>query len=59
MTLEEASAAGLHPAGTGHDWMNAVPRVGRPEHARAPGLDVTSFEKWTREHAAAFACAGA
>ncbi|MFF8763545.1 NmrA family NAD(P)-binding protein [Nocardiopsis dassonvillei] len=54
MTLEEASAAGLHPTGAGHDWMNAVPQVGRPEHARALGLDVTSFEEWTRKHTAAF-----
>ncbi|WP_067969603.1 NmrA family NAD(P)-binding protein [Nocardiopsis trehalosi] len=57
MTLEEARAAGLHPTGAGHDWMNAVPQVGRPEHARALGLDVTSFEKWTRGHADAFASA--
>lgn len=55
MTLAQARAAGLHPAGASHDWMNAVPQVGRPEHARALGIGVISFEEWAREHADAFA----
>lgn len=54
MTLEEALAAGLTPAGATHDWMNAFPQPGRPEYARALGVDVTGFAQWVRDHADAF-----
>lgn len=50
MTLEEATAAGLPPAGIGHDWMNYAIQPARPEYARALGISVTSFETWAHEN---------
>jgi uncharacterized protein YbjT (DUF2867 family) len=48
MTLEEALAAGLTPAGTTHDFMNQVGQPARPEFARALGIPLTGFEEWAR-----------
>jgi uncharacterized protein YbjT (DUF2867 family) len=50
MTEEQARAAGMGDTGATHDFMEVVGRPARPQFARAPGLDLTSFEKWAREH---------
>ncbi|MEU3184054.1 NmrA/HSCARG family protein [Streptomyces sp. NPDC006923] len=50
MTLEEAVAAGLPPAGVSHEWMNVVGQPARPRYARALGIPLTSFEEWAAEH---------
>lgn len=50
MTLDEAVAAGMPVMGSGHDFFNVVPQPGRPEHARAFDLPLTSFEAWAQAH---------
>lgn len=50
MTLAEAAAAGLPPAGVSHDWMNYAIQPARPQYAQALGIPVTTFEEWAREH---------
>ncbi|MEU3985818.1 NmrA family NAD(P)-binding protein [Streptomyces sp. NPDC026672] len=50
MTAEQALAAGMHPMGTAHEWLNAHGQPARPEFARALGIPLTSFEEWARAH---------
>ncbi|WP_037908673.1 NmrA/HSCARG family protein [Actinacidiphila yeochonensis] len=50
MTLEEARAAGMHPAGASHEWMNVFDTPARPHFARALGIPLTSFEEWAQQH---------
>ena len=50
MTLDQAVAAGMPLMGSGHDFFNVVHQPGRPEHARAFGIPLTSFETWARQH---------
>lgn len=50
MTAEEATAAGMPPAGIGLDWMNVAVQPARPQYARALGISVTSFADWSRRH---------
>lgn len=51
MTEEQALAAGMPPMAAGHDWLNVEDMPGRPEHARALGIAVTSFEEWLLDQA--------
>jgi uncharacterized protein YbjT (DUF2867 family) len=46
MTEEQALAAGMHPMGATHQWMNDVPQPARPEFARALGLPTTGLATW-------------
>ena len=49
-TVEEATAAGLHPAmAQGLTYINVAPILARPEIARSYGLSPTSFETWARQ----------
>jgi uncharacterized protein YbjT (DUF2867 family) len=49
-TVEEAVAAGLHPAVAGGlTYMNVAPVLARPEIARSFGLSLMSFETWARQ----------
>ncbi|MGN6109032.1 MAG: NmrA family NAD(P)-binding protein [Kofleriaceae bacterium] len=49
-TLEEAVAAGLHPAvAHGLQYMNVAPLLARPEIARSYGLSPIRFETWARQ----------
>lgn len=49
-TVEEAVAAGLHPAVAGGlMYMNVAPVLARPEIARSFGLSLMSFETWARQ----------
>lgn len=49
-TVEEAVAAGLHPAvAQGMTYINVAPMLARPEIARYYGLSLTSFETWARQ----------
>jgi uncharacterized protein YbjT (DUF2867 family) len=48
MTEAEALAAGMPPMGASHEWMNAAGQPARPEHARALGIPLTTFEEWAR-----------
>ena len=50
MTMEEAVAAGLTPAGASHEFMNLAVQPARPEYARALGITLTSFPEWARKH---------
>ncbi|MEV7869488.1 NmrA/HSCARG family protein [Streptomyces sp. NPDC088124] len=50
MTEEEAIAAGMPGMGAAHAFMNVVGQPARPEHARALGIPLTTFEEWAREH---------
>ncbi len=48
-TVEEATAAGLHPVvAQGLTYMNYAPVLARPELARAYGLSPLRFEAWAR-----------
>ncbi|RKI73338.1 NAD-dependent epimerase/dehydratase family protein [Corallococcus sp. AB049A] len=49
-TIEEATAAGLHPkVAEGMTYMNVAPLLARPEIARSYGLSPMSFEAWLRQ----------
>jgi uncharacterized protein YbjT (DUF2867 family) len=49
-TIEEATAAGLHPmVAQGMTYMNVAPLLARPEIARSYGLSPMSFEAWLRQ----------
>ena len=49
-TVEEATAAGLHPGvALGLTYMNVAPVLARPEIARSYGLSPMSFETWARQ----------
>lgn len=50
MTEDEALAAGMPAMGATHDWLNVAGMPGRPDHARALGIPVTSFADWAAEH---------
>lgn len=51
-TVEEATAAGLHPGvARGLTYMNVAPVLARPELARAYGLSPMRFETWVRQRA--------
>ncbi|MFE6031708.1 NmrA family NAD(P)-binding protein [Streptomyces niveus] len=50
MTLEEAMAAGAPEFALQNDWHNEQGYPARPEHARALGLKLTSFEDWAQAH---------
>ncbi|GAB3680223.1 NmrA family NAD(P)-binding protein [Saccharopolyspora tripterygii] len=50
MTEEQAFAAGMPPMGASHAWLNVAGQPGRPAHARALGIPLTSFEAWAHEH---------
>ncbi|MCG8927135.1 hypothetical protein [Lentzea sp. CC55] len=48
--MRSGPPAEMPETGAGHDRMNETGMAGRPEFARAPGLPLTSFEEWAREH---------
>ncbi|MFJ8001253.1 NmrA family NAD(P)-binding protein [Streptomyces sp. NPDC096310] len=50
MTLEEAMTAGAPEYALQNDWHNEQGYPARPEHARALGLQLTSFENWAQTH---------
>ncbi len=50
MDLEEALAAGMHPFGTGHEYLNQVATPARPELAHALGIPTTTFAAWAGDH---------
>ncbi|WP_329139740.1 NmrA family NAD(P)-binding protein [Streptomyces sp. NBC_01476] len=50
MTLDEANAAGMTPAGASHEWMNVAGQPARPEYARALGIPLTTFEEWAGKY---------
>jgi hypothetical protein len=51
MTVREALAAGMPEyAVTSHEFLNVVGQPARPEHARALGIPLTSFEEWAGTH---------
>ncbi|MFF4618837.1 NmrA family NAD(P)-binding protein [Nonomuraea jabiensis] len=51
MTVEEAVAAGMPgPGVTSHEFINVAGQPARPEHARAFGLPLTTFEEWAHEN---------
>ncbi|MEU8633960.1 NmrA family NAD(P)-binding protein [Amycolatopsis sp. NPDC048633] len=50
MTAEEALAAGAPAFAVRHEWQNEVGHPARPEFARALGIPLTSFARWTETH---------
>ncbi|NEB80865.1 NmrA family NAD(P)-binding protein [Streptomyces sp. SID14478] len=50
MTEDEARAAGMPDMGASHRFLDEVGQPARPQFARALGLELTSFQQWTREH---------
>lgn len=50
MTAEQALAAGMPPMGVTHEWLNTAGQPGRPRYATEPGIPLTTFEQWARDH---------